>query len=103
MRCLQRTPGDKTGALTKDRLSLGGALVQPGFTEDDLVRTAALASNAGASMRGLETPSLVPFSPLTHRTESIVDVRGRKAHAIEGALRTSAEPVGLPLAIGSSG
>jgi plasma-membrane proton-efflux P-type ATPase len=104
---------DKTGTLTMNRLTLGGVLAQPGFTEDDVVRTAALASNAAnqdpidlgflraASERGLldpsvETLSFVPFSPETRRTESIALVGGRKTHAMKGALRTIAELVGLP-------
>ncbi len=104
---------DKTGTLTMNRLTLGGVLVQPGFTVDDVVRTAALASNAAnqdpidlgflraATERGLldssiKTLSFVPFSPETRRTEAIVDVHGRKVHALKGSLRTIAELVGLP-------
>jgi H+-transporting ATPase len=104
---------DKTGTLTMNRLTLGGVLVRPGFTEDDVVRTAALASNAAnqdpidlgflraASERGLLDPgservSFVPFSPETRRTESIVNVRGRKTRVMKGALRTVAGLVGLP-------
>jgi len=36
---------DKTGTLTVNRLSLTGMVVQPGFTEEDLLRTGAWASN----------------------------------------------------------
>jgi magnesium-transporting ATPase (P-type) len=35
---------DKTGTLTMNRLSLAGALPQPGYTEGDVVRDGALAS-----------------------------------------------------------
>lgn len=104
---------DKTGTLTLNRLTLGGALAQPGFSPDDVVRTAALASNAAnqdpidlgflraASERGLldpsvETRSFVPFSPETRRTESLVRVGGLETRAMKGALRTIAELVGLP-------
>jgi H+-transporting ATPase len=103
---------DKTGTLTTNRLSLAGALVQPGFTEDDVVRTAALASNAAnqdpidvgflraAGERGLvdataQTLGFVPFSPETRRTESVVELGGRRIRAIKGALRTVAAIVGL--------
>lgn len=104
---------DKTGTLTMNRLSLGTVLVQPGFTEDDVVRTAALASNAAnqdpidlgflraATERGLLDPGVrtlhfVPFTPETRRTEAVVDVHGRETRAVKGALRTLAELVGLP-------
>ena len=103
---------DKTGTLTMNRLTLGAVAAQPGFTEDDVVRTAALASNAAnqdpidlgflraASERNLIDPGVkvlrfVPFAPETRRTESIVDVHGRKMRAMKGALRTLAELVGL--------
>ena len=36
---------DKTGTLTMNRLSLTAALPEPGFTESDVVRVGALASN----------------------------------------------------------
>ena len=103
---------DKTGTLTMNRLALSGVLVLPGFTEDDVVRTAAIASNQAnqdqidlaflreASERGLldasiKTMSFVPFSPQTRRTESIVNVGGRKMLAMKGALRTIAELTGI--------
>jgi plasma-membrane proton-efflux P-type ATPase len=103
---------DKTGTLTMNRLTLGGVLVQPGFTEDDVLRTAALASNAAnqdpidlafiraASERGLldagiKTLRFVPFSPETRRTEAIALVGGRRTHAMKGALRTVATLMGL--------
>jgi magnesium-transporting ATPase (P-type) len=103
---------DKTGTLTMNRLTLGDALVQPGFTGDDVVRTAALASNAAdqdqidlaflraASERGLldssiKTLSFVPFAPETRRTEAIVEVHGLQTRAMKGALRTIAQLVGL--------
>jgi len=104
---------DKTGTLTMNRLTLGAVLVQPGFTEDDVLRTAVLASNPAdqdpidlallraASERGLldssaKTLSFVPFTPETRRTESIVEINGRKMRALKGALRTLAELVDLP-------
>ena len=103
---------DKTGTLTTNRLSLSGVLVQPGFTEDDVVRTAALSSNAAnqdpidvgflraAAERGLADPTaqaleFVPFSPETRRTESVVELGGRRIRAMKGALRTVAAIAGL--------
>jgi H+-transporting ATPase len=103
---------DKTGTLTMNRLTLGGVFVRPDFGEDDVVRTAALASNAAnqdpidlaflraASERGLvdsgvKTLNFVPFTPEARRTESIVEDGGRKTRALKGALRTIAGLVGL--------
>ncbi|HTS89903.1 MAG TPA: plasma-membrane proton-efflux P-type ATPase [Gemmatimonadales bacterium] len=104
---------DKTGTLTMNRLALTGVIAEPGFTEDDVVRTAALSSNAAnqdqidlaflreASERhlldsGVKTLSFVPFTPETRRTESVVNVAGRTTRALKGALRTIAELAGLP-------
>lgn len=103
---------DKTGTLTLNRLAVAGVLPQPGFSENDVVRTAALASNAAnqdpidlgflraADERGLldsaaKLLSFVPFSPDTRRTEASLDVGGRKTRAMKGALRTVAELAGF--------
>ncbi len=71
---------DKTGTLTMNRLSLAGVQPQPGLTEEEVVRVAALASNEAdqdpidmafvrtARERGIidasaKTIAFVPFSP----------------------------------------
>ena len=104
---------DKTGTLTLNRLTLGGVFAQPGFGDDDVVRTAALASNAanqdpidlgflraagerGVLDAGAETLNFVPFSPETRRTESTTRVQGRTTRSTKGALRTIAALAGLP-------
>ncbi|HTI36835.1 MAG TPA: plasma-membrane proton-efflux P-type ATPase [Vicinamibacterales bacterium] len=103
---------DKTGTLTMNRLSLTGMLVQPGFTEEDLLRTAAWASNEAnqdpidigflraAAERGLAAGgttilTFIPFSPETRRTEAVVSVGGRTVRAMKGALRTVSEASGI--------
>jgi H+-transporting ATPase len=103
---------DKTGTLTMNRLSRTGVLPQPGFTESDVVRAGALASNeadadpidvaflAAARDRKLDAPgaktvSFVPFSAKTRCTEAVVEIGGRKTRVIKGALRTVAEAAGL--------
>jgi len=103
---------DKTGTLTMNRLSLTGMLVQPGFTEEDLLRTAACASNEAnqdpidigflraAAQRGLAAGgttilTFIPFSPETRRTEAVVSVGGRTVRAMKGALRTVSEASGI--------
>jgi plasma-membrane proton-efflux P-type ATPase len=106
---------DKTCTLTMNRLSLTGALPQPGFTEDDVVRAGALASNEAnedpidaAFLRaakdrklvgeGVKTLSFEPFSAKTRRTEALVEIDGLKTRVVKGALRTVAEAVGLDAA-----
>lgn len=103
---------DKTGTLTLNRLSLSGALPQPGFAEHDVVRDGALASNEAdqdaidlAFLRtarercGLEdagkTLSFVPFSPKTRRTEAVIESNGQRCRVTKGALRSVAAAAGL--------
>lgn len=99
---------DKTGTLTTNRLSLAGTSVEKGFMEEDVLRTAALASNAAnqdpidvafieaAEAHTLQDPDVqirafIPFSPETRRTEALFALRGHKGRAMKGALRTIAE------------
>ena len=103
---------DKTGTLTMNQLSLAGALAQPGFAEDDVVRDGALASNEAdqdpidlaflraARERGmLDTAALrlsfVPFSPETRRTEALIQTANGVVRVAKGAVRTIAEASGL--------
>jgi H+-transporting ATPase len=106
---------DKTGTLTMNQLSLTGALPQPGFTESDVVRAGALASNAAnvdpidtaflhaATDRKLDDStvkpiSFAPFSAKTRHTEAVVEIAGKRVRVIKGALRTVAEAAGLDAA-----
>ncbi len=103
---------DKTGTLTMNRLSFMGALPQPGFTVEDVVRVGALASQESdqdpidlAFLRAAREHKLVdsgtalisftPFSPKTRRTEALVERGGVKTRVMKGALRTVAEAAGL--------
>ena len=103
---------DKTGTLTMNRLSLTGALAQPGFGEDDVIEAGALASNAanadpidsGAFLHAAKerrlapatmTITFTPFSAKTRHTEAVVEVAGKRVRVIKGALRTVAEAAGL--------
>jgi H+-transporting ATPase len=110
---------DKTGTLTMNRLAFRGALPQPGFSEDDVLRCGALASNDAnqdpidlaflhaAKERKLvdgsvKTLSFIPFSPKTRQTEATVEADGRRVRVIKGALRTVAEEAGVePSALAS--
>jgi len=106
---------DKTGTLTMNRLSLTGAAPEPGFTEDDVVRVGALASNAAnadpidvAFLRAskdrkldgdvVKTISFEPFSAKTRHTAAVVEIDGRKQRVVKGALRTVGEAAGLDAA-----
>ncbi len=103
---------DKTGTLTTNRLSVTGVLPETGFTEDDVVRDGALASNeadqdpidlaflAAARKRRLlqgdeKILSFEPFSPKTRRTVALVAYGNRSARIVKGALRTVAELAGI--------
>lgn len=98
---------DKTGTMTLNRLAFAGALPESGFTEEDVLRAGAWASNEGnqdpidlaflraAQERGLADPavrtrSFTPFSAATRRTEAVVDLGGRARRVMKGALRTVA-------------
>ena len=96
----------KTGTLTVNQLSLAGLAPQPGFTDDDVVRDGAWASNeanqdpidlaflAAARARRLPSPgrvlSFAPFSAATRRTEAVLEVDGRTTRVTKGALQTVA-------------
>ena len=103
---------DKTGTLTMNRLSFTGAAPQPGFTENDIVRIGALASNAAdadpldiaflraATDRKLidasaKTISFTPFSAQSRHTEATIEIAGKTVRVIKGALRTVAEAADL--------
>jgi plasma-membrane proton-efflux P-type ATPase len=106
---------DKTGTLTQNRLALTGALPEPGFDDDDVVRAGALASNeanadpidlafvhAARERRVVEDAAkvvaFVPFSAATRRTEATIELGGHQVRVLKGALRTIAELAGLDAA-----
>ncbi len=103
---------DKTGTLTLNRLSFVGAIAQQGFTQEDVLRDGAAASNEAnqdsidlafinaARARGLlDQPSrlvsFVPFSPKTRRTEAVIERQERRVRLVKGALRAVATSAGL--------
>lgn len=103
---------DKTGTLTTNQLSLRRVEPLHGFSEGDVLQTAAFASNEAnadpidlaflraAKERGVGSAdarivSFQPFSAATRRTESIVVLGGRTMRCVKGALRTIAETAGL--------
>ncbi len=99
---------DKTGTLTLNRLSLIGAIAEPGFTADDVIRDGALASNEAnqdaidlAFLRAAQERKLsgqqenvisfTPFSAETRRTEAQIAIGGRSLRIVKGALHTIAD------------
>jgi len=103
---------DKTGTLTMNQLSFMGALPQPGFTVEDVLRVGAFASQEAdqdpidvAFLRAARDHKLLdsdtalisftPFSPKTRRTEAFIEHGGIKTRVMKGALRTVAEAAGL--------
>lgn len=103
---------DKTGTLTQNRLAFASALLQPGYSEDDVLRFGAWASNAAdadpidlafldaAQTRKLAldkagSVSFTPFSPERRRTEGTLTLDGHDLRVMKGALRTVATAAGL--------
>ena len=103
---------DKTGTITLNRIAVAGVVPRPGFTEDEVVRIGAMASEvanqdpidmalvAEAQRRGVLEGSLRrmafrPFSAATRRTEADFAVEGRPLRVMKGALGTVAESCGL--------
>jgi plasma-membrane proton-efflux P-type ATPase len=102
---------DKTGTLTLNRLSVTGAIAEFPFTEQDVIRDGARASNEanhdsidlaflraakerGVSGGGETIVSFAPFSAATRRTEARLVRDGRSVRVIKGALHTVADLVG---------
>lgn len=102
---------DKTGTLTLNRLTLVSTLPRPGFTQDDVVRAGALASNEAdqdaidlaflraAHDRRLILPAdkqitFVPFSASSRHTEAVIETGEKRERVMKGALRTVAEAAG---------
>jgi H+-transporting ATPase len=93
---------DKTGTVTENRLSVATPLPSRGYTEEDVVLAAALASSAESRdaidmavldhARELKTNldayrriSFTPFDPSTRMSEGIVEQEGRQIRVVKGA------------------
>ncbi len=92
---------DKTGTITQNQLVWAADCVYPPYSEDDLIRLAALASDeasqdpidqavlAQAQTRqiqttGVELLQFIPFDPLTKRTEALVNGDGETRRITKG-------------------
>jgi len=93
---------DKTGTITQNRLSVSDAVPFSGFRKEDVVVTAALASQregmdlidiavleyaktTGADLTPYHQLSFKPFDPSTKRTEAVIEAQGRRFKAVKGA------------------
>ena len=104
---------DKTGTITENRLTLAALEPANGMTENDLLRTTALACDdatqdpidlailaAARERRLLEHPPrrirFTPFDPQTRRSETLFEENGLTRRAVKGAAREVAALAGAP-------
>jgi H+-transporting ATPase len=93
---------DKTGTITENKLSIARVIPLPGYTEEDVVLTATLASGElgqdaidavvieyakGAKMdlSKYKQVSFTPFEPSTKRAEAIISYGDKQFKAVKGA------------------
>jgi H+-transporting ATPase len=103
---------DKTGTITRNRLTLAAVVPQAGFAEEDVLRFGAMASEeadqdpidlafiAAARARAvgaLPLPRIefLPFSAETRRTEAVYRDGSARLRVMKGALRTLGAACGL--------
>ncbi len=101
---------DKTGTITQNRLSVAAVMPEAGFTADDVLHLAAMASEEAnqdpidlavlaAAREGGATAAFAvlrfsPFSPDTRRTEALVETGGRRILVVKGAVSEIADACG---------
>ena len=102
---------DKTGTITTNRLEVTRVMALNGYSEKDVVRLGAWASQeanqdpidlaflasaraGGLSGEAVRQQSYTPFTPETKRTEAVVDVGGRTVTVMKGAFRSVAAACG---------
>jgi H+-transporting ATPase len=93
---------DKTGTITQNRLAVTDSIPFSGFSSDDVIRSAALASRAegmdlidmaiidyakykSVSFSNYKQVAYTPFNPATRRTEAVIEVDGRRLRVVKGA------------------
>ena len=98
---------DKTGTITRNRLTLSAIFPYSPHTEDDVLRLAAISSDAAsqdpidlAILKAAHERSLfkkepdriqfIPFDPLTKSTEVIANLEGVRTRIVKGFPRTVA-------------
>ncbi|HXH14109.1 MAG TPA: HAD-IC family P-type ATPase [Alphaproteobacteria bacterium] len=105
---------DKTGTITRNRLTVTGVVAVNGFTPQDVLTYGALASEeanqdpidlaflAAARQPGgveptsvIRTLQFIPFDPRTRRTEALIEQDGRRIRVMKGAVPVVAQACGL--------
>jgi H+-transporting ATPase len=93
---------DKTGTITQNKLSVTDSVPFSGYTKEDVIAIAALASqeegmdiidlavigyskSRGVDVSGYRQISYTPFSPSTRRTEALIEADGERFRAVKGA------------------
>jgi len=101
---------DKTGTLTQNRLALVASNAYAPFSEDDLMRYAALTSDAatqdpidlaileraGAAADGARRTAFVPFDPATKTAAATIAENGKSVDAVKGAPQAVAARAAAP-------
>ena len=100
---------DKTGTITVNRLEVVEVVPLNGYSEQDVLRFGALASEeanrdpidlavlAAANARGLDSDGwiprdFVPFDPSTRRTAAMIEKGDAKRFVLKGAIRAVVQP-----------
>ena len=106
---------DKTGTITGNQLAVARVIPLPGFTEEEVLRHAAYASEAAnqdpidrailaAARDRVKMPSevavlsFVPFDATRRRTEAVVQLDGRPVRVVKGSVDVVAHVCGLDAA-----
>jgi len=93
---------DKTGTITQNKLSITDVIPFPGYTKEDVIATAALASQelgkdeidavvteyartVKVDLSPYHQVSFTPFEPSTKRAEAVIAVNSRRFIAVKGA------------------
>ena len=93
---------DKTGTITQNKLSVTDSIPFSGYTKEDVITIAALASqeegmdiidlavieyakNTRVDLNAYKQISYTPFNPSVKRTEAIIEADGKRFKAVKGA------------------
>ncbi len=93
---------DKTGTITQNKLAVTDSIPFSGFTKEDVIRSAALASrsegmdlidlaiidyakSSNVTFNSHRQVDYTPFNPAIKRTEAVVEAAGKKYRVVKGA------------------
>ncbi|MBU6429796.1 MAG: HAD-IC family P-type ATPase, partial [Cyanobacteria bacterium REEB65] len=88
---------DKTGTITQNHLTVGPIVAYPPFTQAEVLRLAAMASDPAtqdpldlAILHRVDSPpftrlAFIPFDPATKRSEAVIEEEGGTIHVAKGA------------------